>query len=139
MKRISVLIFLGLTLGGAALAVAQQPDQPSDQPIAIPRPEQPDAAEQLSPLAAEMDEALKAGIARSGRAAVAAEAKPLTEAKASDCFTADEYGNVSVLLTEQCVAEVKSQLNEVPSQLPESESQLPEGESQLPEGESQLP
>jgi hypothetical protein len=114
MKRSSILIILALALalGCGALAVAQEPDQAGDQPIAAPRPQQPDAGAQPSPLAAELDKALKAGIAREGRAAIAAKAKPLREANASDCFTADEYENLSVLLTEACVAQVKKTLAE---------------------------
>ena len=114
MKRISVIIILALALGGGALAVAQEPDQPTDQPNAAPYPNQADKQAHLSPLAAEVDNAIKTSIDRSGRTAVAAEAKPVAEATASDCMTTDEYENINVLLTK--MAEVKSRLAEVESE-----------------------
>jgi hypothetical protein len=137
-KRISIIIILALALGGGALAVAQEPDQATDQAVTVPPPEKAMEAVPLSPLAAEVDKALKATIARAGRSAVAAEAKPVAEAKASDCLLADEHENIQVLLTEQCVTAVKSQLAQVESkQLPDADAQ-PEPEDQ-PAADGQRP
>jgi hypothetical protein len=131
-KRLTLLIIVVLALGGGALAVAQEPNQSTDQAVAVPPPGKAEEAAPLSPLAAEVDKAIKASIDRAGRSAVAAEAKPVAEAKASDCLLADEHENIQVLLTKECVAEVKTQLAEVESeQLPDADAQ-PEADSQRP-------
>ena len=132
MKRIALGIMLALALGGTALAVAQEPNQPTDQPATVPYPEQAATQAKLSPLAAEVDEAIKATLDRAGRSAVAAEAKPIADATATDCLLADEHQNIQVLLTKECVAEVKSQLAEVEREQPSEADARPEADSQRP-------
>lgn len=144
MKRFSIIIALALALGGGALAVAQEPDHTINSPNDLtanplvdqralgdqqaPRPHE--APEQESPPAAEIDAALKATLSRVGRDAVAAEAEPVAKAESDDCLLADEHKNIQVLLTKECVAEVKSTLAEVNSEQPDAKD--PSGAEERP-------
>ena len=132
MKRIISVILGLLVLGGGALAVAQEPAEPADQAAAVPPPEKPQDAARLNPLAAEVDKAIKASIGSAGRTAVAAEAKPVADAGPSDCMLVDEHMNIQVLLTEECVAEVRSRLAEVEREQPSAIESEPDGDRQRP-------